>query len=107
MKSLKISLILLLLLVSYSAFLVHIKDASANSANIQAFPDGNGIRIVVRDIELYFNATNGGEITEYFDLTADPARSKNLVNMKWKPFYNLLPLFSSIFYKQIGRASCR
>ena len=62
MKSLKISFMLLLLLVSYSTFLVRINDASANSANIQAFPDGSGIRIVVRDIELYFNATNGGEI---------------------------------------------
>src|SRR4030042_7198757 len=98
MKSLKVSLMLLLLLLSYSTFLVRIKDASANSASIQVFPDGSGIRIVVRDIELYFNATNGGEITEYFDLTVDPSRSRNLVNMRWKPFYNLLQLFASIFY---------
>ena len=100
MKPLKVSLMLLLLLVSYSTFLVRIKNASASSnGSIHVFPDGSGIRIVVRDIELYFNATNGGEITEYFDLTVDPSRSRNLVNLGWKPFYNLLPLFASMFYK--------
>ena len=99
MKSLKVSLMLLLLLVSYSTFLVRINDASASSEGIQIFPAGSGIRIVVRDIELYFNATNGGEITEYFDLTADPTRSRNLVNLRWKPWENLLPLFTSLFYR--------
>jgi hypothetical protein len=60
--------------------------------------DENGIRISVADLEIYFNATNGGEITEYFDLLLDPARSNNLVNMEWKPYYNLMPLFTSLFY---------
>ncbi|MFQ6063893.1 MAG: hypothetical protein ACE5L6_00280 [Candidatus Bathyarchaeia archaeon] len=51
------------------------------------------------DVELYFNASNGGEITEYYDVSVDPNRSRNLVNLGWKPYYNLLPLFSSLFYK--------
>src|SRR4030042_1409637 len=100
MKSLKVSLMLLLLLVSYSTFLGRINDASASSnGSIQIFPDGSGIRIVVNDFELYFNKSNGGEITEYFDLTVDPSRSRNLVNLRGKPWENLLPLFTSLFYK--------
>ncbi|MGD0494757.1 MAG: hypothetical protein ABSB28_01800 [Candidatus Bathyarchaeia archaeon] len=100
MKLLKVSLMVLLLLVSYSTLHAPIKNASASSKeSIQISPDGNGIRIVVGDIELYFNASNGGEITEYFDLTVDPYRSRNLVNVKWAPYYNLLPLFTSLFYK--------
>jgi len=96
----KVSLAVLLLLVSFSTFLVSISNAAANSnANIHVLTDESGIRIVVRDVELYFNATNGGEITEYFDLTIDPNRSRNLVNLKWKPYCNLLPLFTSLFYK--------
>jgi hypothetical protein len=99
-KPLKVSLMMLLLLVTCSAFPVPIRQASASSNDsVQVSPDGNGIRIVVRDIELYFNATNGGEITEYFDLTVDPSRSRNLANVRWKPYYNLLPLFTSLFYK--------
>lgn len=100
MKPLKASLIILLLLVSYSTLHVPLRKASASSKeNIQISLDKNGIRIVVRDVELFFNATNGGEITEYFDLTVDPHRSENLVNVKWAPYYNLLPLFTSLFYK--------
>lgn len=98
MKLLKVSLIVMLLLFSYSSFLVPMTNAITNSKeSIQIFSDENGIRIVVRDIEFYFNATNGGEITEYFDLAIDPDR--NLVNIRWKPWCNLLPLFTSLFYK--------
>lgn len=69
------------------------------SLNVLSFRNDNGIRVVFDDVELYFNASNGGEITEYFDLTTDPNRSRNLVNMGWRPYRNLLPLFASLFYK--------
>jgi len=90
----------LLLFVSCSAFLAPTAGAIISPGNkVQTLPDGKGIRIVVEgNFELYFNATNGGEITEYFDLMIDPSRSRNLANIGWKPYYNLLPLFSSIFY---------
>ena len=80
--------------------LVPTRNALAGSSgSIQALPDSNGIRVVAREIELYFNKTNGGEITEYFDLVVDPSRSRNLANIRWKPWENLLPLFTSLFYK--------
>ncbi|UCC33145.1 MAG: hypothetical protein JSW53_05025, partial [Candidatus Bathyarchaeota archaeon] len=67
---------------------------------IQVIPELGGIRVVAEgDFELYFNRSNGGEITEYFDLVTDPTRSRNLVSLEWEPYANLLPLFSSIFYK--------
>jgi len=75
------------------------KVAEAVSGDILSLQDENGIRVVFNDVELYFNASNGGEITEYFDLSIDPSRSRNLVNLRWIPYYNLLPLFSSLFYK--------
>jgi len=71
---------------------------ASSKDSMQVIADENGIRVVVGDVELYFNATNGGEITEYFDLTVDPDRLRNLVNIEWKPWYNLLPLFASLFY---------
>jgi len=63
-----------------------------------SYVEQNGIRVIVNDVELFFNATNGGEITQYYDLHVDPLRSKNLVNIGWNPYYNLLPLFASLFY---------
>ncbi len=76
------------------------KNALAGSSgSIQALPDSNGIRVVAREVELYFNKTNGGEITEYFDLVLDPSRSRNLANIRWSPWENLLPLFTSLFYR--------
>lgn len=100
MTVLKGSVAMLLLLFSQSILLVSITNVAAVSKDsIQAIADQNGIRVVVGDVELYFNATNGGEITEYFDLTVDPDR--NLVNMRWKPWLNLLPLFASLFYKPV------
>jgi len=67
---------------------------------IEIFSDRNGIRVFVKDeFEFYFNKTNGGEITEYFDLMVDPSRSRNLANIGWKPYYILLPLFASLFYR--------
>ena len=89
-----------LLLACCLTFLVPTGKAFAvSSKSLQVSPDSNGIRIVANDVELYFNKTNGGEITEYFDLTVDPSRSRNLVNIRWKPWENLLPLFTSLFYK--------
>jgi hypothetical protein len=52
----------------------------------------------MNDVELFFNASNGGEITQYYDSSVDPSRSRNLVNIGWQPYFNLLPLFTSIFY---------
>lgn len=101
MKLLKVSLIVLLLLFSYSTFLVPMTNAVTNSKDrLQVLSDENGIRIVVRDVELYFNASNGGEITEYYDLNVDPLRLRNLANMNLiqshqRPFCSLT---SSLFY---------
>jgi hypothetical protein len=63
-------------------------------------PDDYGIRIIFYDAEFYFNATNGGEITEYYDLTVDPRRSRNLVNISIPGdlMGNLWPLFTSALY---------
>jgi hypothetical protein len=99
MKLLNAVLMVLLLLVSYSASLVSTTNSSGSSKeSIQIFRQDNGVRIIVGDVELYFNASNGGEITEYFDLTVDPLRLNNLANIRWKPYYNLLPLYTSLFY---------
>lgn len=74
-------------------------EAVGNKEAIRAIPDENGVRVVFSDVELYFNASNGGEITEYYDLSLDPLRSRNLVNISLgRPFYNLFPLFTSCFY---------
>ncbi len=72
-----------------------------NSAEsgLDVYADNNGVRVVFSDVELFFNASNGGEITEYYDLSMDPNRTNNLVNMGWEPYGNLLPLFASLFYK--------
>lgn len=63
-------------------------------------PDDNGIRIIFYDAEFYFNATNGGEITEYYDLSVDPQRSRNLANISIPGWLhgNLWPLFTSALY---------
>jgi hypothetical protein len=98
-KTSEVTLLMLILIVSCSTFIFSVNAASRTVANIHVSQEANGIRIVVRDIDLYFNATNGGEITEYFDLTVDPYHSRNLVNVKWAPYYNLLPLFTSLYYK--------
>lgn len=97
----KISFTVLLLLFSYSAFLVPMTNAITSSKDsMQVLSDENGIRIVVTDVELYFNASNGGEITEYYDLTVDPLRLRNLANMSLiqshqRPFCSLT---TSLFY---------
>lgn len=105
MKLFKVSLIVLLLLFSYSTFLVPMTNAVTSSKeSIQIFPDENGIRIVVRDIEFYFNATNGGEITEYFDLTVDPKRNLANMNLIQSPLRPLCSLTSSIFF--LNRQNC-
>lgn len=86
------SLCLCFLSVAPSYASIYVKDS------IQSYVGKTGIRVTVNDVELYFNASNGGEITQYYDLFIDPNRSRNLVNIEWKPYCNLLPLFTSLFY---------
>lgn len=75
-------------------------NAHTKLSNIIFYESENGIRVIkTMDYEFYFNRSNGGEITEYFDLVLDPTRERNLVNIHWKPYHNILPLFTSIFYK--------
>ncbi len=75
-----------------------------NTNITSAIPDNaqnaNGVRITFKDAEFYFNSSNGGEITEYYDLNVDPNKTKNLVNISipgtiWG---NLWPLFTTGFY---------
>lgn len=63
--------------------------------------DAQGIRIIFKDSEFYFNATNGGEITEYYDLAVDPLRTRNLANISitGKLMGNLWPLFTTGLYQ--------
>jgi hypothetical protein len=87
------------LLLCCLASFVPAPGAIGTKNKVQSRQEENGIRVIVENnFELYFNVTNGGEITEYFDLILDPYRSRNLVNIGWNPYHNLLPLFSSIFY---------
>lgn len=89
--------LLVLFFLSFSVYML--VGAVGNKEAIRAIPDENGVRVVFSDVELYFNASNGGEITEYYDLYSDPLRSRNLVNISLgHPFYNLFPLFTSCFY---------
>lgn len=61
--------------------------------------DPHGIRIVFNDAEFYFNASNSGEITEYYDLSIDPLRTRNLANITLGgDFQNLWHLFGSGIY---------
>ena len=61
--------------------------------DIKTKRESDGIRVALSDFELFFNSSNGGEITEYFDLTKDPGRLRNLVNIEWRPWFSLLPFF--------------
>jgi hypothetical protein len=76
--------------------------AAASQADTNHHPvviDPHGIRIVFNDAEFYFNASNGGEITEYYDLSIDPLRTRNLANITLGgDFQNLWPLFASGIY---------
>jgi hypothetical protein len=67
--------------------------------------DSQGITVTLPgEFELYFNATNGAEITGYYDLKYDPYRNNNLVlpsNQGFQPSngtQNLSPLFCSGLY---------
>ncbi len=75
-------------------------SADITSAIPDNTPNSNNVRITFKDAEFYFNASNGGEITEYYDLKIDPNKTKNLVNISipgtiWG---NLWPLFATGFY---------
>jgi len=101
LKPLKACLLIASLL--FSAFLPTLISESvasyATEPKIAVFLEDDGVRVVFNDVHLYFNASNGGEITEYYDLLVDPGRSRNLVNLNWNPWNNLLPLFASLFYR--------
>ncbi|MDD5614940.1 MAG: hypothetical protein PHH85_01925 [Candidatus Methanoperedens sp.] len=66
----------------------------------QTLLTSTGIRLTIKDFELYFNTLNGGEITEYYDLTADPGRQRNLanINIPGEMQGDLWPLFTTAIY---------
>jgi len=102
MKTIKAILLIcsLLFLTLLSAALVpESKALDSAESNVRVYTEDGGIRVVFSDVEVYFNASNGGEITEYYDLLVDPSRSNSLVNLGWYPYGNLLPLFASLFYR--------
>lgn len=78
--------------------LINTNMAAAISSN--TIQDAKGIRVTFKDAELYFNKTNGGEITEYYDLSIDPNKTNNLVNISIKGtvWGNLWPLFATGIY---------
>lgn len=99
MKRLNAYFLVAVFLLSSVSFTLGESTALSNTADsARVYLESNGIRVVFSDVQLFFNATNGGEITEYYDLSVDPGCSRNLVNLGWKPWIHLLPLFSSLFY---------
>jgi hypothetical protein len=101
LKKLKAFLLIgsLLFLTFFSPVIISCSKAlDFTESNLNVYVENDGVRVVFSDVELFFNASNGGEITEYYDLLMDPDRSSNLVNLGWEPYGNLLPLFSSLFY---------
>ncbi len=81
-------------------FILIINTNSISATSSDTLQDTNKVRITFKDAEFYFNGSNGGEITEYYDLKVDPNRTKNLVNISipgtlWG---NLWPLFATGFY---------
>ena len=81
-----------------SAIILNSEALNFTESNLGVYVENDGVRVVFSDVELFFNASNGGEITTYYDLLVDPDRTSNLVNLGWEPYGNLLPLFSSLFY---------
>jgi len=72
---------------------------SEETSSIIVTRDDHGINVTLPDkLEFYFNASNGGEITEYYDLHVDPLRRRNLVDLSLGCYHNLLPLFATMFY---------
>jgi len=85
-----------------TAWYVQPIQAQTSALTVSQAQKGVNVTLAGR-FELYFNATNGGEITRYYDLSIDPSRRNNLVlpvNQSYQQPspYNLLPLFSSILY---------
>jgi hypothetical protein len=88
-----------LLLLIAGMIVITTSNAGINQSNV--ITDSTGIRVIFNDADLYFNASNGGEITEYYDLSIDPSRSRNLANITLGgDFRNLWPLFASGIYYQ-------
>jgi hypothetical protein len=103
MKSCKATSVLLflilLLLITVNLPLNVARASSVRLNNLHYYLEGDSVRVILDDVELYFNATNGGEITEYYDLCVDPER--NLANMSLirdPPQRPLCSLTSSVFY---------
>lgn len=97
--------LVIIVLVVRLGITVYLPVLPAEQANgIVVTQDDQGINITLSNrFELYFNGSNGGEVTRYFDLFVDPSRSTNLVlpstqSQQQPGPYNLLPLFSSILY---------
>ncbi len=99
-----VSLVILASLIHID-LIVHVRFVHAEQAEgILTTRDSQGINVTLTNgFELYFNATNGGEVTRYYDLSNDPLRAHNLVlpaNQSYQQPspHNLYPLFSSILY---------
>lgn len=69
-------------------------QATNSNVTIEEF----GIRINVNDIELFFNSSKGGEITEYYDLSNDPNKTKNIVNLDIAQYEDIFPLFTTFIW---------
>lgn len=83
------------------ALMISTTVSEADLKNNAVVMEPHGIRYVFNDAEFFFNATNGGEITEYYDLSVDPSRSRNLANITLGgDFQNLWPLFASGLYNK-------
>jgi len=94
----------ILISILHLGTIVYLPDAQATGAgSIFVAQDNQGINVTLTNaFELFFNASNGGEITRYYDLATDPSRSKNLVlpsdkYWEWIP-PGMLPLFLTAFY---------
>lgn len=106
-KSKQISETLFLALLALVLISLHLNVTPARSAKLTnpAYSlEGDNIRITLNDVELLFNATNGGEVTEYYDLSVDPER--NLANMSLiqSPLSPLCSLTSSVFF--LSKQNC-
>jgi hypothetical protein len=100
-KTLVLAILVLILLGSYPNLP---PTRAVKLSNLSYSVEGENIRVTMNDIELLFNATNGGEITEYYDLSADPNR--NLANMSLiqSPLRPLCSLTNSVLY--LTREEC-
>lgn len=90
----------LIIILMVALPLINVTQAGTGKPVDSVLVSPQGIRVTFYDAEFYFNATNGGEITEYYDLIIDPSRSRNLANIDifGRLQGNLYPLFTSAIY---------